>query len=201
VDWTALAAWIYLDSTVDWAKVDRYKISTVYIDPRSGNASEVRDDIRAHGKQCGAYTVAAWKPDLGGAAFSVWTSQRLQALLPRQAGSEAAPYMADLEAVSQQYQRDFLTDYRRRQPARPSSYTNEPWKDGTVVPIPELVKSGFHWYPQLYYGGMSPADGAGVVLEVCRWGFPADRVHPFYDGARLPLDRRDGCVFTLERLP
>ena len=200
MNWNALAAWLYLNDEVDWAKADRYGVQVIYFDPRSGNAPHVRDEILAHGRLPGIYTVPNWCPGLSGSQFALWTSQQLQRLLPR-TGAEAPPYMADLEAVSIDWQRAFLQTYRSYQPRRPSSYTNEPFKDGTVVPVPELAAAGFHWYPQTYCGDMHAADAAAVVLEVARWGFPADRIHPFYAGERLPADHRDGCVFTLERLP
>ena len=53
--------------------------------------------------------------------------------------------------------------------------------------------TGLHWYPQMYYGDMSPADPAAVMLEVTRI-YPPEMVHPFYDGACVPADARDGCV-------
>jgi hypothetical protein len=83
------------------------------------------------------------------------------------------------------------------------AYTNEPFKDGTIVPIAALTADPahpVHWYPQLYHGDMSPADPAAVVLEASRW-YNSNCVHPFYDGAHLPGDSRDGCIFHQGRLP
>jgi hypothetical protein len=47
---------------------------------------------------------------------------------------------------------------------------------------------------------MSPADPAAVVLEAARI-FTPNAVHPFYDGAHLPPDARDGCVYLMDRIP
>ena len=198
MDWSRLTAWLDEGSTVDWAKVSKCGIGTIYVDPRSANAVQVIADIQAHGVLAGAYTATSWEPSLSGADFADYTSGLLQKFLPRKT-AEAPPYMADLEAVSVEWQTEFVARYRQHQPARPSSFTTEPWKDGTVVPLPALEQAGFHWYPQLYHGDMSPADPAAVVANACRWYTP-QLVHPFYDGAVLPGDHRDGCVFTLERL-
>lgn len=93
-----------------------------------------------------------------------------------------------------------MKSYRSYLPSRPTAVTVAPFQ-APVLPIATFVDAGFHCYPQLYYGGMEAADGAAVALELARAGFPADRIHPFYDGAALPEDARDGAVFTMERLP
>lgn len=202
MDWNRLAAWIYLSSTVDWTKAYAYDVGVIYVDPRSPNAAAVIADIRSHGCSPGIYTVPSWAPTLGGSDFAIYTSDLLNKFLPRGALAEAPPYMADLEARSVTWQQSFLTTYRSYQPARPSSYTNEPFKNGSVVPIPDLKTAKFHWYPQTYYGDMSAADAAAVMLDLCRWGYEPSMIHPFYAGERFPWeDHRDGCVFTLERLP
>ena len=87
------------------------------------------------------------------------------------------------------------------------SYTNMPFQNHTVVDFSVLAKYGIHWFYQLYYGAMDPADGNAVCLEILRdfraWAGVnwAEFVHPFYDGARYMPDQRDGAWFTAERLP
>jgi hypothetical protein len=53
--------------------------------------------------------------------------------------------------------------------------------------------------------GMSGAHFAKYASDhlqrLTPWGYPPNMLHPFYDGARLPADARDGCVFTAERIP
>jgi hypothetical protein len=200
VDWGKLGAWIYQDGVPDYAKLARHNIGSLYVDPRSANAAQVLADATAHGYQAGLYIVAAWAPGMSGAHFAKYASDHLQRLTPWRY-PEAPPCMLDLEGVSKDWTAECVTSYRTYQPRRPTSYTNEPWKDGTVVPTDVLKAAGLHWFVQLYYGSMAPADSAAAVLEVCRWGYNPTMVHPFYDGQRLPADARDGCVFTLERLP
>lgn len=200
MNWSALAAWLYESDTPDYGKLAAHAIEVVYVDPRSGNAAAVIADLRAHAVAPGIYTAPSWHPSMDGPMFALWTSQQLNALLPRAGAPEASPFMADLEGVDVSWQTAFLASYRSYEPARPSSATVAPFQGGLVA-TGRLAVAGFHLYPQLYYGDMTPADPAGVLLELARQGFPADRLHPFYDGARLPSDARDGCVFTAERLP
>ncbi len=55
------------------------------------------------------------------------------------------------------------------------------------------------FFVQLYYGDMR-ACAAEALLEAALDYEPA-QVYPFYDGAALPSDSHEGCIFTLERLP
>jgi hypothetical protein len=93
-----------------------------------------------------------------------------------------------------------------------------PFQNHTVVDFQALYDAGAHWYAQLYYGDMAPADESAVLLEIIRdfraWaldgngeqdpGLPvnaAELVHPFYDGLKIAADQRDGSYFTAERIP
>lgn len=130
--------------------------------------------------------------------------------------------MLDLEQVSAEYvkrllngapgNRGLVGSNNPQQPVgtqqgRPIAYTNEPWKDPSVVPYTDVALAGLHWYAQLYDGAMTAADGAGVTLEILRWmqaegvGDYANNLHAFYDGARIVPDQRDGAYFTAERIP
>lgn len=198
MDWSVLAAWIYEDDDVDLAKLAAHRIGVVYIDPRSSNAAAVRDKLRAAGLVCGAYFATDHFPGLTGQGFALAVSQKLNALLPRGGAPEAPPAMLDLEGCDAAWQAQCLQTYRSYQPARPTSYTNAPFQGG-LLPVAAINTARMPMYVQLYYGGMQPADGAAAVLDAVRAGV-AD-VRPFYDGAALPSDARDGCVFTLERIP
>jgi hypothetical protein len=124
--------------------------------------------------------------------------------------------MLDLELVSPEYVKRLLEGApgnrgllesnnpqfnRGTQVDKQITYTNMPFQNGTVVPIPLLADLAVPWWPQLYYGDMSPADTAAVCLEIARWGFPASEIHPFYDGKLIATDQRDGGWFTAERIP
>lgn len=200
MNWNTLSAWIYKDSTPDYAKLAAYGIGVVYIDPRSANAATVVSDLRTRSFMPGVYTAPDWQPSMDAPTFAKWTSDQLNAVVPRGSLPEAPPYMGDFEGVDPTWQASFLASYRSYQPHRPSSVTVAPFQGG-LIDTHDLAGWSFHLYPQLYYGDMSPADPAAVLLEMARQGFPAAMLHPFYDGARLPADRRDGCVFTAERLP
>ena len=202
MDWTAKAAWIYENGVPDFNKLAEHGIKVVYVDPRSANTAEVIKSITDNGLVAGIYTVPSWQPQMNGLGFAKWTSYLLNTFLPR-ANGETPPYMADVEGDqlrNAEWVDSFLSTYRNYQPARPSSMTVEPFQGG-YVPVKALVAARFHLYPQVYYGDMSPADSAAVVLENVRSGMPADSVHPFYDGAAIPRDARDGAIFTAERLP
>jgi hypothetical protein len=198
VDWTKLGAWVYENNPVDLAKIAKYKIGTVYVDPRSGNAATVTAQLRAAGVTPGIYFDPHWDggnmtPQQHAGVISNYV-QHTGLIEPGE------PVMLDMEALSIPWVANFLEEYRDHLPERPTAYTNAPFQNQTVVPVNALKTYGLHWYPQTYYGDMSPADTAAVMLEVARI-YPPDMVHPFYDGAHLPADARDGAVFTLERLP
>lgn len=200
MNWYDMAAWLDQDWDPNIDQIIAHKIKTVYVDPRAENAMEAILTLKGHGIVPGLYAVAGWQ-DTGNtpAEFAKWCSLQLNHFLPRGTAPEAPPFMVDIEQPhTTQYTTSFLNAYRTYQPHRPSSYTCEPFQGG-LVPCSMLLGLGFHWYPQCYYGNMDPADIGAVVLEAVR-EFPAQKVHPFYDGARLPSDARDGCVFTLGRL-
>lgn len=128
------------------------------------------------------------------------------------------PVSLDLEVVSLDYvRRLFLGSSGNRgllrsgNTAKPTGtqqglrilrYTNEPFKNGTVVPTDVFARcSELQWDPQMYYGNMSSAAEAAVVLEIARWGINSDVIHPFRDGMLIASDDRDAMYFTAERLP
>lgn len=199
MNWGDLSAWVYQDSIPDTAKAKAHGIAAVFIDPRSSNAEAQIAAIRAAGLTPGIYTSLSWGPP-DPTSFAKWTSDALNHFLPRNGAPVAAPYMADLETTDVRWVETFLSTYRKYQPQRPSAYTNAPFQGG-YVPAAALVAARFEVFIQVYYGDMSAADGSAALLEQARHGVPAANLHPFYDGAALPRDARDGCVFTLERLP
>lgn len=200
MNWSALAAWLYENDQLDVAKAKAHGIEVIYIDPRSTNAAQVAAAIRAAGLTPGAYFATSWWPHATPAEFAQSVSNLLNHVLPRVGTAEAPPCMLDLEAVTYTWCAAAIANYRRHQPLRPTAYTNEPFKDSSIVPIDALIKAKMHWYLQLYAGDMTPVNEARATLQVCRI-YPPSMVHPFYDGAALPSDAQDGCVFTLERIP
>lgn len=202
MNWGARAAWVYENTMPDVAKAKQHSIEVVYIDPRSTNAKAAIASIEGAGLLAGAYVASGWYGDaMDGVTFAGRASNLANAVIPRVGTAEAPPLMLDLEGRSQSWIAHALVEYRRHQPARPTAVTTEPFKDGTVLPMQGFRDAKVHWYPQLYHGDMSPADHAAVVLDAARWLGDATLVHPFYDGAALPGDARDGAVFTLERIP
>lgn len=199
---TRRSAWAYENSPPLIAVLKAHNIEVEYIDPRSGGAAQACSTLRANGITPGLCYAPNWNPGLTPQAHAKIVSDYVQhggMILPGE------PVMVDLELLSPVWVTAFLKKLRAYLPTRPLSYTNCPFQNETVVPVDALKKYGLHWFPQLYYGpsatdSMPPADGAAVILEVCRIFDPA-KVHPFYDAARLPADWRDGAIFTQERLP
>jgi hypothetical protein len=198
MNWNAKSAWIYEETMPDIAKARKYGIEVIYVDLRSSNAKSVIERVQGAGLIAGAYFAPDWMPSVSANGFADWVSQQLNTLLPKKL--EAPPCMLDLE-VPTQFAVDVITRYRSHQPNRPTSYTNAPFQ-GNLVPISTIAKWGLHMYVQLYYGGMQAADASAALMEqVRRGGMLSQAIHPFYDGAAYAKDQRDGCYFTLERLP
>jgi hypothetical protein len=189
-------------------------INFIGYDPHDPGAAEHMNAVRKEGRTPFFFSDPRWY-GLHADGSALKYRQQLDSDCARllKAGE---PLMVDLEQVSMEYVRRLLngsagnrglvgsnnpSNSTGTQADKQLWYSNEPFQDGTVVPIPELVAAGAHWFPQLYYGPMTPADSAAVVLEIARWGFPADRIHPFYDGMLIASDQRDGAYFTAERIP
>ena len=185
MDWNRLAAWMYGGDPPDYAKLSAHGIATVYADPNSGNAKAVTADLRTHGIVPGIYYDPHWYGGLTVQEQAKKISDFVQVAKLIQPGE---PVMLDLELLSATWVAAFIKAYRSYLPSRPTAYTNGPFQT-PVVPVQAILDAGFHWYAQLYYGptpttpDMAPADGAAIILEIARAGFPADRIHPFYDGA------------------
>lgn len=193
------SAWIYKETDPEVEKAAKYGIKTVYVDPRSANAPQVVSKLRAAGITAGAYFARDWQPTMTAIELAAWISQRLNALLPKTAAG-APPVMLDMEVGGNtKFAADLILAYRAHQPARPTAYTNAPFQGG-YVPYVALQQRGMPFFVQLYYGGMQPADAAAAILEASRNMNPRD-VFPFYDGAHPTADQREGCYFTLERMP
>lgn len=202
MNWQARSGWIYQGTA--WGdvqqKADANAIAVVYVDPRSANAAETVGAIRLDGATPGIYVAHNWWPNTSTVVFATMASNYVEDLL-----QPDEPVMFDLEPVMTVYAMHLAAEWRKRRQQRPTAVTVAPFQ-GAYVPVAALVSRGIHVYVQCYYGDtlpdgrLRPADPAAVCLEMAREGNPAF-VHPFYDGAALPSDARDGCVFTLERLP
>lgn len=203
--WNDFAAWIDHGEDVDLAKLAGHNIKTIYIDPNSANAAEQITKLTNAGVAAGIYVVANWYPGASPTTFVATVHEFVKRLIPKtyyaSTQQKGAPVMLDLEQVPYKWIEDVTTLYRQAMPRRETAYTNEAFKDGSVVPIAAMVKAGFHFYPQCYLGDMSAVDTAAACLDLARWGVPADHIHPFYDGSCLPPCYRDGAAFTLGRIP
>lgn len=197
MDWNARAAWLYQNDPPDYAKIAAHGVGVVYVDPRSGNAKAVVDDVRAHGLTPGIYYDPHWTGGITAKEQAQVVSDYVQKAKLIRTGE---PVMLDIELLSIPWVTEFVKAYRSYLPSRPTAVTVAPFQT-PVLPIGAFIGAGFHCYVQTYYGDMSPADGIAAVLELVRAGYPAYKVHPFYAGERLPADARDGAVFTMERLP
>lgn len=201
MNWNTKAAWIYKETMPNLNTAGKYGIKTIYADPTSTNVIEVFNFLRANNILPGAYFSDSWAVNgETGTQFANWVSDMLNKVLPRGTLPEANPCMLDIERQDRKWAIECIKHYRTHQPSRPTGYTNAPFQGG-YVPTSDLRTCNMHLYVQLYYGDMSPADPSAALLEQIRQGMPSVMVHPFYDGARYTNDSRDGCYFTLERLP
>lgn len=202
MDWMRLGEWVDKGQAPDDGKIARWNIGTVFVNPTDSNARTYINDLFRKGIQAGIYEATSWYPGVDPATFAGLVSADIGRLIP-QAGVH--PVMLDLEAIAPAWVSSFLKYYRHSRPVRETAYTNEPFKDGTVVPIPDLLAANIHWYIQLYRGDMTPVEKACAMMEIAR-GYPPNMVHPFYDGKDPTLGdvlllKSDGCIFTQQRLP
>lgn len=225
-DWRSRLTWIgRTDSGVVRQRLYDRGISGLGYSPLDPGAKVHMDAVRSEGKQPFLYSDPHWY-GLAGDGSALKYRQQLDADCARLL-KPGEMLMVDLEQVSAEYVKRLLngalgnrglvgsnnpSSPTGTQAGRPLAYTNEPFKDGTVVPLADIAIAGLHFFPQLYYGDMSPADTGAVVLDLARWiesdisatpkgELPAAIVHPFYDGARIATDQRDGAYFTAERIP
>jgi hypothetical protein len=195
-----LAAWVRPGDKNDYVKLKADKITTVYVDPRAGDAKAECDDIRGHGLTPGIY----YDPHWFGPTMLDQVKQVSRFVQVDQILHAGEPVMLDIEEEPFDWTATFIRMYREFLPSRPTSVTVGPGQDSSVVPVATLVRYGMHLYMQLYHGDMSPAPAAEVwpaCDDLEAKGLPRDMLHPFYDGAAVPWDYRDGCVFVEERLP
>lgn len=205
MNWLARTAWIYENTVPDYPTMRAHGIEGLYVDPRSANAAAVIAGLRANGfLVAGIYVATSWmsgcSPDAFAAAAAQYAHQLVPQAYPLATQQEGAPVMLDLEGVTPAWATAAIRSWRKLRPRQETAYTNAPFQGGNV-PTMEIVHADLHVYVQLYYGDMRPADPAAALLELARQGVPPQRLHGFYDGACLPSDARDGCVYTLERIP
>jgi hypothetical protein len=201
---------------------DRFGVKVLYLNHADTKATrEQMDGIRSHNVAAGS-----WEPvppsQVDGVELAAKVSARIGEL-----GSEIT-YL-NLEGLTIQQIRDFLwgrsgaKGYRGShgvigsmdglRPGKPTVWGDEPFKDGSVKPIGDLVTAGMMFAPELFTGDMGSVDWCRVVLDLAS-GFRAagapvasDRVPPeqilaTYDAANLPKQRiRKGILFTADRLP
>jgi hypothetical protein len=203
---------------------DRFGVKVVYLNHADPKATkEQMDGIRSHGVAAGSWEpVPLSPPAADGVALAAKVSARISEL-----GSDVV--CLNLEALTIEQIRDFLwgrpgskgyrgsngvigsTDGLR--PGKPSVWADEPFKDGSVKPIGDLVAARMMLAPELFMGDMGSVDWCRVVLDLAT-GFrasgpavaeervPPEQILATYDAANLPKQRiRKGILFTADRLP
>lgn len=200
--WDDRSAWLYENDPIDLAKIAKYGIKVVYVDPRSGNAKSNCVQLRAAGVTPGIYFDPHWfsVPTIRSQAQTISDFVQKYGILV-----VGEPVMLDLEQLPQAWLSEFIHWYRAYLPQRPTSITVGPGQDSSVLPVAACVAASMHLFVQLYEGpDMLPAAASKVWptndnLEAS--GYPSDMIHQFYDGKALPWNATGGCIFTLERLP
>jgi hypothetical protein len=201
---------------------DRFGVKVLYLNHADTKATrEQMDGIRSHNVAAGS-----WEPvppsQVDGVELAAKVSARIGEL-----GSEVV-YL-NLEGLTIQQIRDFLwgrsgsKGYRGShgvvgsqdglRPGKPTVWGDEPFKDGSVKPIGDLVAAGMMFAPELFTGDMASVDWCRVVLDLAG-GFraagvpvaeervPPEQILATYDAANLPKQRiRKGILFTADRLP
>jgi len=222
-DWHGRMAWIgRTDSGVSRQRLrERFKIDTFLYSLLDPGAKVHIAACRAEGSQTGGYIDPHWfglSDDGEALQFRQKTDELVAAV-----GMKANDHLQiDCELVSPEFLRRTVEGstgnrglFGSKNTQKPTgtqadkrgSYTNMPFQNHTVVDFPVIARYGLHWFPQLYYGDMSPADASAVILEILRdmraWAGAnyAEQVHPFHDGLKYTTDQRDAAWFTAERLP
>ena len=185
-------------------------IKVVYLNPRDPRATRtLRDQIVAQGFSVGLVTDPHWYA--GATSDPIAYRKQLDSDISRILGGAHDPVMLDFEQLPKVWVQTFLwgsagtIGYRGRngletggtRPTRDTAYTNEPFQDGSVVPIPDLIKAKLAWFVQLYYGGMQPAEHWWALRQLVLWGYPAEALRPFYDAAHYPPDWHSGAAGAL----
>jgi hypothetical protein len=185
-------------------------LRVVYLNPRDPRATRtLRDQITSQGFTVGLVSDPHW---YGNATSDpIAYRKQLDSDIARILGGAHDPVMLDFEQLPKTWVQTFLwggagtIGYRGRngletggtRPTRDTAYTNEPFQDGSVVPIPDLIKARLAWFVQLYYGGMQPAEHWWALRQLVLWGYPAGALRPFYDAAHYPPDWHDGAAGAL----
>lgn len=116
------------------------------------------------------------------------------------------PVQVDFEQHDPEWLAEFFTAWRMRRPWLATSWALEGFQGGGhwgswLSPIRQtIIDARVLLVPCAYDGEMTPFDPRGVVLDLVEAGFPADRIVPFHDAARL-YRGWDGWAFTARRLP
>jgi hypothetical protein len=221
-DWRGRGCWIgRTDSGIPRSVLrDRYRMDTLLYSTLDPGAKVHIAAARNEGFQVGVYADPHWY-DLAGDGHALDFRKKVDAAVSACGVQADEHVMIDPENCSMSWlwnavvgapgNRGLFASSNNEKPMgtqedKRGHYTNAPFQNHTVVNMPAIVRGRLHWDYQLYYGGMEPADGNGVVLEILRdfrsWAGQnwSEKTHPFYDGARYVDDQRDGWWFTAERL-
>jgi hypothetical protein len=194
------ACWIDEGQDADYSRLTRHGIGRLLFSPRvnQGHSRAQIDEARAKGFEVGIYRVPEWDPTLEGAAWATMLSKDVTRL-----GGDGTQVhvQADIETHNTVWLAAFLLQWRKHRAKRDTSVTTEGFQGGLLVKIrPQILDSNVTLVPQAYGGDMQPWDTHGTVLDLIAYGFPLEKILPFYDAADL---RRgwSGYCFTQQRLP
>jgi len=222
-EWRGKMVWIgQTSSGISRTKLrQQQKIDTILYSILDPGAKEHIAAARAEGFSTGVYSDPHWF-DMAKDGFALKYRQKIDELVAAVGLKSGDHLQTDAELVSLAYlhnlfigspgNRGLFASSNSEKPIgtqadKKPSYTNMPFQNHTVVDFTAIAQVGAHWFYQLYYGAMEPADGNGIVLEILRdmaaWAGKnwAEYTHPFYDAAHAPSDARDGAFFTAERFP
>jgi hypothetical protein len=184
-------------------------IDVVYLNPRDPRATRtLRDQLVAKGESVGIFSDPHWYRL---SSDPIGYRKQLDSDISRILGGAHDPVMLDFEQLPKTWVQNFLwgtagtigyrgangTHTGGTRPTRDTAYTNEPFQDGSVVPIPDLIDANLAWFVQLYYGDMRPAEPWWALRQLVLWGYPASGLRPFYDAANYPPDWHAGAAGAL----
>lgn len=198
IDWTVMGVWWDRDN-LDTGKLDAFKAHYVYVDSHTPDAASKCSAIRDIARTPGLYFDPHWVGLLDPKIQAKRCYDEAMACL-----HPGEPIMLDVEQLTLAWTTAFIRAIRQHMPYRPISLTFGPGQDTSVIPASYMKHLGLHAYIQLYDDKMNDAPAKQVWpakrdLEI--HGLPVEMIHPVYEGAGVPWDATDGCIFTLSDLP
>ena len=198
------AIWIDYGNDADALRLKGHGVEAPYYDIRDPRITKTYlQNVRAQGFKPGVYAAWAW-PEVAhksGAGFAEWVSDQLQRVAPG-TGNDFPRVSLNIETHDVSYILAALKRWRELRPTRTTDWTLEGHQGGLFKPadVQAIVAANVEICPQAYTGDMRRYESDRVVLDLVKHGFPADRIHCFYDAAQVG-HWWDGVLFTQGRLP